>query len=610
MQAEAAASIESAPARIAETMKALWRRANDRGVPKEQRDQAWRAMSRMMARENVQAALESLVRAGDGELGVVVRQVDAVITRGARAANLPVRQYRAGLVRQGMGEDAMLVAETLEREVASRLAQTRLQIRDLETVAIPKLEAQAAQAEMAAKVATGRAQQRAIARWQGIETRLAQARQQLDALNARLYAPENAPLARTEQVLGIRMMPAERAPVLARLQDTGTIAPQSVVYEVVGAGERVGRMLTSARERVAADPVSKAMAESVEGSTMQGSKPLSTTLEETLLSGLRSDEVARAVRARHGEAAETAFREAVGEGNLEAALGKLEALGRQYDTLLSLTRHLNQRMAQDFTVLATLGERAAAAIGGGAETAGVFGNSFRSMGQRFGDWWVQSWARGAARALFRRPVGEPGSPGYGEYSIFTRYFLQAGREILRTTPEGMTMERLGGYGRIGLQVAIWGAEAYYLGNKLYNMYGMIAGSGTVDEGLALCRQNGYQCSDENARFIRSAAGAEFFTYLPTIFPVRDERRPGNRGDLQKALERPGILIDPERVNEVLDDGRAMAGRLDDINALLGRRRGGEAAASGELNAIIQPWGISLQQVDDLLERYARRQAGA
>ncbi len=605
-QAEISNGVRSAPSRIAETLRALWRRANDRNTPREQRDQAWRAMSRMLSHDNVRAAMDSMVRSGDSELGTIMRQTDAVITRGARTARVSVTNYRNQLARQGMSEDAMFVVETLERQAAEPLARARASIRELETATIPNLERQLAQAQRTADVARGRAQARANARVETLQRQLDQARGQLDAYERMLSDPANAPLTRTQDILGIQLSTAERAPVLLRLQDAGIIPPDAVLLEVISAGRRAGTTLS--RISTGNSPVAEAMRASIDRSLNRSSGSLSASLDDTLLASLRSQDVIDAVGRQHGPRVAEMYRNAVREGTLREVLGRIESeLPTDVaDPLLRFTRTASTALAEDFAMLTTLGDRAASAIGGGTDVAGAFGNDFRPVGARIGDWYSQSYLRGALRALFRRGVGEPGTPQYGEYSIFTQYFWRAGREILRTVPEGMTMARLGGYGRIGMQMAIWGGEAYLLGRGLLNMYRWLTESESLEAGLRICRQNGYNCSEDNARYIVSQLGRDFFTYLPSIFPVGTDRRPGNAADLRAALERPGMLIDPARINEVLDDGRQMTGRLSEINSLLELRRSGstedQQRAARDLTAILQPWGMTLEMVDGILSR--------
>src|SRR4030095_929495 len=109
----------------------------------------------------------------------------------------------------------------------------------------------------------------------------------------------------------------------------------------------------------------------------------------------------------------------------------------------SFVDQARRTLSDEFSLMTALGARATSAIGAGTDTAGSLGSDFRTVGQRFGNWWDQSFARRTVRFFFRRPVGEPGTTGYRELSPLGRYFIESGREILRTTPEGMLRARLG-----------------------------------------------------------------------------------------------------------------------------------------------------------------------
>ncbi|MCI0504246.1 hypothetical protein L0Y65_06080 [Candidatus Micrarchaeota archaeon] len=608
-QAEIAGAVRTAPQRIAEMMKSLWRRANERGMPKPQRRQAWRTMTRLYAPDNVRAALEVMART-DPELATILRQTDAVIVTAARTARLPLGNFRSRLAVAGMGDDALFMVETLERAAQRPLLDARARARELETATIPRLEDQLASARRTAEVAHGRARTRADARVAALENQLGRAQGELSQVQGLLQDPSRAPLAATERLLGMRLVPSERGPVIARLQDAGIITPDTVLQEVISAGRRAEVALSAID--TAGDPVATAFKAGVERSLTRSTDNLSTSLDDVLLTTLRSDEMARAVGRRFNPRVEEMYRGAVRDGTLNEVLGRMDTLPSEVgDGIGGFARNARATMAEDFALMMSLGERATSAVGTGTGVIGNSGAEFQTMGQRFGNWWAQSWARGTVRWLFRSPVGEPGTAGYGEYSRFTQYYLRAGREILRTTPEGMTMARLGGWARIGVQVAIWGTESYFLGRKAYGIYRTITGAATVQEGIERCRREfGFNCSEDSARFIMSRGGADFFAYLPNIFPRGTERRPENAADLQRAMERQEIMIDPNRLDEAIRDGDRMYGQLSGINSLLDLRTRGSAeerqSAERDLAAILTPWGITVANADALLAREGKR----
>jgi tetratricopeptide (TPR) repeat protein len=94
-------------------------------------------------------------------------------------------------------------------------------------------------------------------------------------------------------------------------------------------------------------------------------------------------------------------------------------------------------------------------------------------------------------------------------------------------------------------------------------------------------------------------GMMFFTKIP-YFPDGSKLRPGSAESMRTMLKSREIMIDPRRLNAVLDDGREMDGRLREINQLLAKIRDTSKEAEDreearkELEKILSGWNIRLE----------------
>lgn len=100
-------------------------------------------------------------------------------------------------------------------------------------------------------------------------------------------------------------------------------------------------------------------------------------------------------------------------------------------------------------------------------------------------------------------------------------------------------------------------------------------------------------------------GGQFFNYIGNTFPKGPERRPKRLEDWERTAAK-GMVYDIRRTDEIFSDGREMSEQLDSINNLLEERRGGDAKAQAELAKIVKPWGITVAQVDELLNREKKK----
>lgn len=623
-QAEVGAFVRSAPTRLANIVKGLYETATSRQTPRAQQEIAWRAIIRIMSHPNVRAAFTEMAQ-GDAQLARVMRGADTALTSAARARGLSTSGLREVLTRQPMGSDeVLLIIEGIEKNVGMRdptnprnflsMRDVRARIDQLESTRIPQLQEQIAAQRRAAQAATGRAQTRAQARVESLESDLATARSQLDGYTSFVRNPANAPLATTQRMLGTsfasgggtlvgqEILPPgttyspETIQAVLRLNETGVVPNDAVV----GAYVDTGRAAIGAVRAIptAENPVVQAMAQGVERSVGAGG-----TAEDAVLGVLRSEDMFGAVRARYGQRAADSYRQAVLGGSLDdviARLNQLEIPGETGAGVANFARAARTSLSDHFAVLSALDQRVMTIAGEAMDSAGMVGRqATRTAPQAVAEWWQGSFARRALRGLFYE------IPIRGQYR-----FMQQGREILRNPAMGesaLSVGRMGGYGRIGLQMIIWGAEFWALSRYAWpGIREALTGSGTVQQGREEVRRRwGVSISEENARFVREAGnGRTFFDYLPNLFPYTYQP-PGNVQDLRRALERNEILIDPSRLDDVLSDGRAMSARLGDINSLLTTSRaGGDGAADAtrRLNEILTGFHITRDAVDRLLAR--------
>jgi hypothetical protein len=627
--------VRSAPGRLTSIVKTLYSTATaprPRGVDAAQyrlrQEVAWRALIRIMSHPNVRAAFTEAA-AADAELARIIRGADTALATSARARGLTTGALREALTRQAMPNDELLLLiENLERGVGMRdpanarnflsVSDIRARIDQLETTRIPQLEQQIAAQRRAAQAATGRAQTRAQARVQALETELAGVRSQLETYVNFIRNPANSPLATTQRILGTdfasgggtrvgqEVLPPntvntpESVLMLLRLNETGTVPNDAVLGAYVDSGRAaIGAIRAIPTE--GRSPVVQVLAQGLERAVGTGG-----SVDDAILAIFRSEELLGAIRSRHGPRAAEAFREAAAAGNLDEVLGRLARLEVPGDAARGLGSYATTArrvVADHFTVMSALDPRVISIMGEAMEGAGGVGRlATRTAPQAVGEWWGQSWARRVLRgAMWDIPVR-------GQYR-----FLQQGRQILRTAPgeSPLAVGRMGGYARIGLQAAIWGLEIYAVYHYVWpGIYEALTGSSTIQQGREDVRRTwGISISEDNARFVRTDQGGEYFRYLPNLFPY-SYNPPGNAQDLRRELDRNEIIIDPRRIDQVLSDGRAMGGRLDEINRLLETRRaGGDGAADAtrRLTEILSGFGMTIDALDRLLTRERKQQ---
>jgi hypothetical protein len=125
--------------------------------------------------------------------------------------------------------------------------------------------------------------------------------------------------------------------------------------------------------------------------------------------------------------------------------------------------------------------------------------------------------------------------------------------------------------KMTLQLGVWWLDYRLIGVPIYHgAYNLIYHAKTAEQGMADAKRlYGADISKENAIFIRSEAGVQFCAAgVPVKFPKGKERRPGIPQTFDEMLGTPGIVLEPTKLNDILDDGRQMEGELGTINRLL------------------------------------------
>jgi hypothetical protein len=635
---------------------------------------ARRALLRIYSFENVRTVMGEMA-AGDRVLADALGYSRTLARQGARAAGTSVDAFLTGVSRRGFETgDVALIIQSLEAQTGARVAEISGNMVRVETQ-LGRVEGQLATARATPRVrpvieAEGRvgalegelaqarrtasetpantpARTEADAGVQALETQLADARRvvdtvrntvrgtragrtalermdnlgeqavnlrsQVDALNAQLRSPELQPLANAERVLGMRMTPSERAPMIQSLVDSRVLPESAIMDEFVFASRRAThstrRLDVSAggqevRGQRQSNPVLENMRQSLDaGIGREGAG----SVDDVLLASLRSDDLAAAVARRagggtRGERAASQFREAVREGDLDAVLRRMNDTlpPDMADPISGFVRSARSALAEDFAVMNLLGPRAGNVAGGGVETAVAYGQQLAPVRAQLGQMWPARAGRWLLGNVWRYPMR----------GLFYDIGARGVRMWRAAPPEFGGMMRLRGTMWMGGQLLIWGVAGYYAGKEIMDIYRTLSGAATIQQGREDVRRTwGVSIGEENARFVREGQGGEFFRYLPNLFPY-SYTPPGNPQELRRALDRNEILIDPNRIDVALTDGRAMSGRLVEINRLLETRRAGGDGAAGattRLTEILSGFGMTLDAADRLLTRERKQQ---
>ena len=610
---EGANLTRSASARAVELMRALHRRATAKGARRQEANGCNEALLRLYSNSNVRTALQEAA-VNDSELALINGRANIMAREGATRTGLGVENFLARNARP-TDNDITIMTDTLERQTATAANQARAAKSRIEGVELPRLEVARARAYREYQKAKGTKKETAAeADYQKADRAVQVAEDRLARANEAIMRPENQPLARTESILGIRFTAEERGSMVARLKDTGIITGDAIVTEVRMAEARAGSTL--GRFQLNGDPVMESMRNAVGDSIGRGE-----SVDDALLSALRSNDVARQIGQRHGAPAEAAFRKAVEgassvDGAIEAMRSGVEIEGgsptpfesTQHSTgiqvttgatvrvpeavvsnIEAFTRLSREHLADDFFLIQHLMPKADEAVTAARIHGGAFGHELTGFWQYMGDTWP---------ATLAKKVGV----GVGKGIKFFEYDIGAdGYRVVRDAPAGAIGRKVSGIGSMSIQGIIYASE---IGLGMY-MWQRYKSPGTLEDNIAFVKKNfgrDVVVSDDNARWTGTAIGREFLAAIPNNFPPRDKRDAGTPDELLRMLGRKHILVDPSRLDTVLTDGRQMAGSLGSLNDSLKERKENPGKAEGEISQILRPWGITLADVDQLLAR--------
>jgi len=402
-----------------------------------------------------------------------------------------------------------------------------------------------------------------------------------------------SPLAQTERLLGTEFSPGDRAALLLQLESRGAISGDVIIAE--GLALRNSTRITIRGISAEGDPVAQAVRRGLSEQMLQGGN-----LDDAIATVLRSERVGRAVRENYGPRQQRIFEQAIGEG------GNIEVVFDMGTPLARMLRSVRTPdMRANFHAIQLSNPRMEQLIPGISEQAGILaGEASLTVRGTVGEY-----ATGAWRWMFgHRASGAPAHEPVVHWGGMQYYrAIQAARRAGGSVPYAML--RPSNSVRMVPQLATWAAMGYLGWRFIYNpLYDMLSNEDEIREGIALAlRDFGVNISEENAIWITDTdEGRQFFFHLPNTLPQTTDRRPGNEQQLTALLEGNGHYLNPRRLNDFLDDGREMAGQLEEINELLETRRTAEEGsadrteAERELLAIVRPWGISIEMIDATL----------
>jgi len=488
-------------------------------------------------------------------------------------------------------EEMVLILEATERSAAARLAELESGIAGAEARAQrtgEALETARVQLEAArTRGVTGRRLARLEAAQERANTAHETAFEQHQQLVQQTRDQRAAlrPLAQTERLLGTEFGAGDRAALLLQLESRGAIAGDVIIAEGLALRNSTRSMI--GRISAEGDPVAQAVRRGLSEQMLHGG-----SLDDAIATVLRSDRVGRAVRENYGPQQRRIFEQAIGEGgNIDVVFDMGTPLAR----LLRAVR--TPEVRANFHAIELSNPRMEQLIPGISEQAGILAReaSLTVRGT------ISESARGAWRWYWSH---EPGVHWGG-----IQYYraVRAARRAGGSTPYAML--RPSNSGRMVPQIATWAVLGYLGWRFAYRpLHDMLSNEDEIREGIAAAQRDfGIAISEENALWIiNDEAGRQFYYHLPDTLPQSTDRRPGNLQQLTALLEGNGHYLNPRRMNDFLNDGREMAGQLEEINGLLETRRtaaegsADRTEAERELLAIVRPWGMSLEEIDATL----------
>lgn len=573
--------IRTAPQRLGYLMKSLHQRATEKGAAPAEKEAARTLMAKLYSHENVRRVLEGNA-ANDPQLARALGETELTISGAARRAGITRENFMSSNSRQGFGEqDVIFIVKVLEAETAVPVSKARLQLIETETNTIPKLHEELAAAKPGSKAATR------------IKKQLQEANARAGELRAMIHDESNQPLAMSESIFGRRFTQTERASIMVHLMDSGIIQGDAILTEAVRAANMTSNLVASLEVPtvvVKGEKVPNPVALSFRRQLVRriGENGIKTA-DDAVLATLRSAEMAASVRKSYGAEAEAKFTKAVKEGSLDEVMMAMEnaSLPVSMEAGLKATATAaREYLAGDFMLLDILGTRSQNVVAGVQEGLGIAGARMVPLRRAL----LESWPVASVRKI----------AGFGkDVFLFAEWKAWAtARDTLRTTRRGEApYERFKARGMQGLQLAIWGAQAYYLAKTFGpGVIDIFTNASSIEEGIATAKRDyGIEISRENAGWMMSREGREFYYTLNNSLPAGSTRRPGSREAFEATLQKGGMIYDPYRLNEILADGKEMEGKLSKLNGHLAK---GETAEATE---ILRGWGIGYEKIGDRKE---------
>ncbi|MDD5340057.1 MAG: hypothetical protein PHV13_02300 [Candidatus ainarchaeum sp.] len=515
----------------------------------------------LYANENTRAVLEAAAQR-DPEIAAALKEAVAGVTKRSYFPQLAEKARTGGVT----GNEVLVISEALERHAAA--VRTALEKR----VLTPALQQEYAIA--------GR-ELRAEA---GANAPVPEAA----AIYARV-AENNRPMAQTERALFGQMTATDRATLMLNLEGKATtvkLGKKKATVEIIESDHIVEqRLAAKARsaeivERIP-DAVGKVMPGSNESTAFASAlqkglrEEIATAanLENALLSTLQRSEVTAAARGVGGDAAKIKAATSLDEA--------AAALPEQVQKVITGLR--NSALSDNILAAQKLAERATAIGRAQEELSDLIASTKEKTipeamwdgAKRFAGtgWYLVRFANG--KWMVKNPEG-------------ARFGVR-----LRGAPRQMA--KVKNILPLFLTAFTWYTEGHWAKHGVVALYNTLTTAGSVEEGRKAAQERfGVTISAENARFVRTPAGAAFMNYVPNLFPKDSQRRPETLGQMAELLRRNDIIMPLEAIDGVLADGREMAGALPNINSLLA------AGNDAKLQPLLAGMGIALADAKAIL----------
>ncbi|MFH1785657.1 MAG: hypothetical protein ABH842_04470 [Candidatus Micrarchaeota archaeon] len=463
-----------------------------------------------------------------------------------------------------------------------------------------------------ARTAWDKAIRKPLKTLEGYNTRLEGAERTIYEATQQIQDARNQPLVATEGMLATRFGETAKAEMFARLLTEGKMREPIIEGEARG--------LQYYTERTIADLSADSQAAQVAQQRVLERVARGGNADEILLGVLKSEPVMEALGRK-----EAAYREALSDAKLDLALEEWNSKNpRQQRTKVEQAieeiRGIDSELADFATEVRGFSDNFNA-LGKYAEALTNYRSNPEVAVPEYGSAGVDAWHWAKGRV----PTGLISALDYilpvrgwgrgGRLGPLRRRGMAIREDAIRSGELVEGSKRAWGTALVVAQFGLWAADValmeYWWGRKITGdpeqgpiewTYGTISEclfqTKSITEGRRLIKEKfDVDISEDNAKAIIKDPNVRMFVdMLPYIYPKGDERRPQN---LEEAMQREGGYIHPAMVDRVLDDVREMSGQIDDINDYVTRINGNDdpdRKYEGKLRAIIEPWGISYDQL--------------